>query len=93
MGGKALALFHIPEGNKKESPTSFMSLSNQQYETVKMAEEAELKAQTAKNAPSEAKEAKAAFKMTPELEELNKKIVAQGEVIRVLKTEKAAKVF
>ena len=90
LGGEALVLFNIPEGNKRESPTSYMTISQQQYESVRVADEAELKTQTAKTA---SKENKAPTLTSFNLEEINKKISNQGEVIRNLKAQKAPKVI
>lgn len=41
--GEECILYNIPEGNKKESPTSYMSLTNQKYKSVEVAEAAESK--------------------------------------------------
>lgn len=99
MEGEPLVLFNIPEGNKRESPTSYMSITGQKYKTVEVAEEAELKAQS----KTDSKENKAPAKKgaetnntalnTPKALELNDKIKAQGDLVRDLKTKKAPKVF
>ncbi len=99
--GSPLVLFNIPEGNKRESPTSYMSLTNQKYKSVEMAEEAELKAKTE---PKDAKQqqqqkaaspapaaAKASFDLA-QAEQLSAQIKTRGETVRDLKTQKAAKV-
>ena len=41
--GEECVLYNIPEGNKKENPTSYMSLTNQKYKSVEVAEAAESK--------------------------------------------------
>ena len=97
LGGESLVLFNVPEGNKRESPTSYMTITNQQYESVRMAEEAEQKTQAAK-ATNASKENKAPANTTHSasslnLEEMNKKICNQGEVVRNLKAQKAPKVI
>ena len=43
LAGEEVVLFNIPEGNKKESPTSYMSITNQKYKSVEVAEAAEAK--------------------------------------------------
>jgi hypothetical protein len=93
--GEELVLFNIPEGNKRESPTSYMSITNHKYKSLEMAEEAELKA--ASQPPTGGKENKQPAKTTAGQSvagaaELSEKIKAQGEKVRDLKTQKAAKV-
>jgi hypothetical protein len=99
--GSPLVLFNIPEGNRRESPTSFMSMTNQKYKSAEVAEEAELKA---KNDPKEVKQQpqqKAAAPATTgatanfdlaQAEKLSSEIKTKGETVRDLKTQKAAKV-
>ena len=96
LGGESLVLFNVPEGNKRESPTSYMTITNQQYESVRMADDAEQKVQAAKTANA-SKENKAPATAQPtsgvNLEELNKKICNQGELVRNLKAQKVPKVI
>jgi bifunctional glutamyl/prolyl-tRNA synthetase len=47
--GKPCILFNIPEGNKRESPTSYMSATNQKYYTHIVAELAEAAGLTGKD--------------------------------------------
>jgi bifunctional glutamyl/prolyl-tRNA synthetase len=93
LGGQAALLFNIPEGNKRESPTSYMTMSNQQYESVRFAdEEAELKAQLAKSGVSKENKAPSSVLVSNvNLDELNKKVAVQGDLIRTLKTNKVPK--
>jgi bifunctional glutamyl/prolyl-tRNA synthetase len=108
LSGRPLVLFNIPEGNKRESPTSYMSTTNQKYKTVEMAEEAELKAAQAKSEPKENKKSAGnkavAAAATPsaalpanvdlvQVQLLNTQIKEKGESVRNLKTAKAAKVI
>lgn len=88
--GESIVLFNIPEGNKRESPTSYMSLSNQKYASVQFAEEAE---QKSKMEPKENKSQATGFVMTAEAQDLDSKIRKQGDAVRDLKTKKAPKVF
>jgi len=93
--GEPAVLFNIPEGNKKESPTSYISITNQKYYTVTLAEEAEAKSQqktdSKENKPPTGSAANTAALSTPQALELNKKIKDQGEVVKNLKTQKAPK--
>lgn len=88
--GESIVLFNIPEGNKRESPTSYMSLTNQKLASIQFAEEAE---QKGKSDSKESKAPSAGLVMTPEVEDLDKKIRKQGETVRELKTNKAPKVI
>jgi hypothetical protein len=85
-------LFNIPEGNKRENPTSYMSITNQKYKSLELAEEAELKAtQTKENKPP-ASAGSASLASNQSLVELDEKIKKQGELVRDLKAQKASKV-
>lgn len=95
-GDQPLILFNIPEGNKNESPTSYMSITNQRYTTKIMEEIAQTKSNqiTAAN-KIESKENKAPNTVRYNLSEaieLSKQVKDQGEIVKNLKTEKAAKV-
>ena len=96
-------LFNIPEGNLKESPTSYMSMTNQKLTSVAVAEEAaKVTTEAKKDKPAAAKPAPAAAsKQAPapvaassggSEAELNQKIKEVGDKVRDLKTNKAAKV-
>jgi bifunctional glutamyl/prolyl-tRNA synthetase len=82
-----LVLFNIPEGNKNESPTSYMSITNQKYAT-KIMEVATNKIEASKenNSSTQGK--------YNEIEaiNLNKQVKDQGETVKNLKNKKAAKV-
>lgn len=97
QSGKPAVLFYIPEGNKRESPTSYMSITNQKYKTVEVAEEAERKAAATGGKKGDAKsEAKPATTTAANFdlgkaEQLNTQIKEKGESVRNLKTQKAAK--
>lgn len=88
--GESLVLFNIPEGNKRESPTSYMSLTNQKLASIQFVEEAE---QKGKPDSKESKAPSAGFVITPEVEDLDKRIRKQGDTVRELKTNKAPKVI
>lgn len=98
LGGEALVLFNIPEGNKRESPTSYMSLSNQKYPSAQFAEQAEANGkpnaskenQPPKSAPTTAAAAPSAAS-SPAAEALSLKIKDSGDRVRNLKTAKAPK--
>ena len=99
LDGKPAVFFYIPEGNKRESPTSYMSMTNQKYKSVEVAEEAELKAAQAKTAYSkqEPKGASPVQNTTgsfdfAKAEALSSLIRDKGELVRNLKTQKAEKV-
>ncbi len=84
-----LVLFNIPEGNKNESPTSYMSLTNQKYSTKIMEEVAVSK----KNENIKENIVPKSIKFNlQEANELNKQVKDQGEIVKTLKTKKASKV-
>ena len=93
-------MFNIPEGNLKESPTSYMSITNQKLTSVIVAEEAaNTKAANdtgKKEKPAAAKPAAAPAKSAASSggseAELDQKIREVGDKVRDLKTNKAAKV-
>lgn len=98
LSGQHLVLFNIPEGNKRESPTSYMSITNQKYKSAEMAEEAEAKGtqksdgkENKQPAATPSKSAEPQPESNKQLEDLNEKIKAQGTLVRNLKEQKAAK--
>jgi bifunctional glutamyl/prolyl-tRNA synthetase len=109
LAGSPLVLFNIPEGNKRESPTSYMSLTGQKYRSTEVAEEAELKAKLEPKQDSAADKKKESQKKEPtpprpataaaagydlaKAEALSAQIKDKGEAVRNLKTQKAAKVI
>ncbi len=98
LGGEALILFNIPEGNKRESPTSYMSITNQKYPSVLFAEQAESNGkpgaskenQPPKSAPTTVAPATPSTS-SPNAEALSLKIKDSGDKVRNLKTAKAPK--
>ena len=102
--GQPLVLFNIPEGNKNEAPTTYMSISGQRYPTKIFEEEMAAKAAAAAAAAAStavkenkcpvAAPTKSAALSQADLAratQLSKAIKEQGEVVKGLKTQKAAK--
>ncbi len=103
--GQALVLYNIPEGNKNEPPTTYMSISGQRYPSKVFEEAMAAKAATTASSntaatkenkcPVAAVAVKTASLGPVELvkaNELSKAIKDQGEVVKALKSQKAAKV-
>lgn len=93
MEGEPCVLFYIPEGNKNESPTSYMSITNQKYYTTIVAEQAESKAKVkdSKDSNKENKNTTATSQVASN--DLYEKVRAQAELVRKIKAEKAPKVI
>jgi hypothetical protein len=83
-------LFYIPEGNKNESPTSYMSITNQKYYTTTVAEANESKPKAGAKDTSN-KENNNVKKNNSN--DLNEKVRVQADLVRTIKANKASKVY
>ena len=85
-------LFYIPEGNKNESPTSYMSITNQKYYTVIVAEANEAKVKIGKENNKENKPAGPVSQSNKSsTNDLYEKVKAQADLVRTVKANKAPK--
>ncbi len=87
LEGEPCVLFYIPEGNKNESPTSYMSLTNQKYFTVTVAEANEAKPKVSKDNNKENKPSV----LNSGSNVLYEKVKTQAELVRTIKANKAPK--
>ena len=86
-----MVLYNIPEGNKRESPTSYMTITNQRFPTAIAAEEAAAKAPASDSKPKAEKQA--ASSSSGSADAINSKIKEVGDSVRDLKAKKAPKVI